>query len=399
MRAGSAVGGRLLESLASRVSQAAERSLLPATVALLFYAAAGQGAFFRPQASVFAAGLLGLALAAGLVNSELVPFLAGIAFLVAGLIAAGLVSGWGANDYQVVAALAAAGATVPLTRHLIAAGQRKSLLEAVSWMGAAGSGIGIVGVVFHQIPWALPAGTLWRNSSTLTYANAAGCFFVLALGASVFLMSEGSSPTRRALAFLTVTGLATTLSRGALVGIVVGLLVLAAFKELAILRPLARPTLAALISFICIVPSITSTPHPLLGLAGVVVGGIVAVIERGGTDRPRHLPIVLLVSGIALLVGLGAASSTIGRFVQRRVAPSSESRTRTWKNTWKLAIEKPFLGYGPGTFSMVEDDPKAGPVLTRYVHNEYLQAFFETGLVGLATILGAIVAFGSWVMR
>jgi hypothetical protein len=388
--AGGSTGAESIRAFASA-------AILPVTVGLVCFATVAQGGFYRSQGSFFAAALLALALASVSSASGLIPLLAGSAVLAAGLATSALATEWGPNAPQILAALGAGTAIVPVTRHLIARGDRTRLLEAVSRIGAGASLVGMIGVALHRAPWALRAGHLWRNSSTLTYANAAGCLFVLTLGASILLLAERPTTGRRLVAFLTLTGLATTLSRGAVVGCVVAVLVLAALGKAGVLRCLLRPAMGALCAFASLLPSIAGRPNPWLALAGGLAGAVLAA--RPGRRRPARTRFAILALLLVTLGAVFAASPGARRVYERRALPNSETRLRTWENSWKLALAEPALGYGPGTFSIVEEDERTGPVLTRYVHNEYLQAFFETGAIGLATVIGALGIFGAWAWR
>ncbi|MGH2829773.1 MAG: O-antigen ligase family protein [Actinomycetota bacterium] len=385
------------DGAAARISTAAEATILPVATGLLFYAAVGQGGFYRAQGSILAAGLTALALATIDRAANMAPLFAGMAALAAGALASGAARGWGPNSPQIVASLVAAAAVVPVARHLIGSVDRERFLSAIAWIGGGSALVGIAGVALHRSPWAIRASGLWRSASTMTYANAAGCLFVLTLGAALLLLGGRSTPSRRTAAFLCMTGLATTLSRGALVGCVVAVAVLAALRAAAMLRTLLRPAGGAAVAFAGLLPSIAGTrPQPLLALAGLVAGCAIAVTPGRARNQARTVAVAL--TGIGLLAAL-AASGVLGRVVERRATLGSETRLRTWGNTLELALRQPVLGHGPGTFSLVEEDPRQGPVLTRYVHNEYLQAFYETGLIGVAGVAGAIGVLGAWVWR
>lgn len=394
-RAGAAA--RACGGLSLQVARAADAAVLPVAIGLLAYAAVAQGGFYRTQGSFFAAALLALALASVRSAAGLGPLLAAAALLSGGVLASGLASGWGANAPQIVAALGAGIAIVPVVRHLVARGERARLLDAVSWIGAGAAIVGLIGVAFHRSPWAMPAGGLWRASSTLTYANAAGSLLLLTLGTSMISLVERPGTARRLAAFATLAGLAATLSRGAVVGALAGLVVLAALRGLSLLRPLLRPAIGALVAFACVVPSIAGPPRPLLAFAGLAAGAAIAVApgRRATSSRIRRATLaVAAIAGISLLASAGA-----GRVLDNRVPLASETRLRTWGNSWRLALQQPLLGAGPGTFAIVENDPRTGPVLTRYVHNEYLQAFVETGAAGVAAIAGAIAILAGWAWR
>lgn len=377
---------------APAITEAAHAAIMPLATGLLCYAAVAQGGFYRTAGSFFAAGLAACALATPLAGIG--PLIGSGVLLCGGLGIGTLASGSGSNAPQIVASLGAALAIVPVVRRIIASGERERMLATISWIGAAASVVGMLGVAFHRTPWAAPASGLWRSASTLTYANAAGSLFVLAAAAAALVLIERSTPARRVAAFLIVTGLATTLSRGAVVAAIVSVATLAVLRRVELLRALVRPACGAVLSLLFFIPSITGAAQPALALAGLFAGGVIATGSRAWS---RNQAIVVLA--VVAVAGAFAASSGAGRVFERRALPASETRLRTWGAVWDQAMNKPLAGHGPGTFSIVENDPKRGPVLTRYVHNEYLQVLFETGAAGLAAVGGATLVLARWVWR
>lgn len=102
--------------------------------------------------------------------------------------------------------------------------------------------------------------------------------------------------------------------------------------------------------------------------------------------------------------GLGASLFAVdffvlsGEFTQlssKFSVETSISRVRIFETTWEAIKEGGFFGYGPGSFSEVykiyesEDE-----IITRYAneaHNEYLQLWFEFGMLGLIWLCGIIL--------
>ncbi len=71
-------------------------------------------------------------------------------------------------------------------------------------------------------------------------------------------------------------------------------------------------------------------------------------------------------------------------------------RGQIWKEGWRLFLEKPWLGGGPGTASLRYDiiwhnDVTGRTVAVTNAHNAYLGYLMNTGLLGLLPYLGAIV--------
>ena len=69
--------------------------------------------------------------------------------------------------------------------------------------------------------------------------------------------------------------------------------------------------------------------------------------------------------------------------------PSFEMRLLSWQSSWKGIEASPVIGTGIGTYSIVSpplrhfDDPDPG----YFAHNEYIQFWLETGLIGLSLII------------
>ena len=70
---------------------------------------------------------------------------------------------------------------------------------------------------------------------------------------------------------------------------------------------------------------------------------------------------------------------------------SSWERTKLWEGTWNMIKEHPVAGFGINTFSdnFPKYKPKDYPDL-RYAHNSYLQMWSEIGIIGLLAFLGLI---------
>lgn len=79
-----------------------------------------------------------------------------------------------------------------------------------------------------------------------------------------------------------------------------------------------------------------------------------------------------------------------------------------WRDTWRLWRDQPWFGCGLGRYH-VEFPAYASPelrqlwpqqrVIVNFAHNEYLQVLAETGVAGIAALLGVLAAFGRWVWR
>lgn len=78
---------------------------------------------------------------------------------------------------------------------------------------------------------------------------------------------------------------------------------------------------------------------------------------------------------------------------------NDQGRFKEWSKIYNAAVEKPIWGWGPGTFKVIyhkkfqtiESKKKHGNYLE--AHNDYLELFFEFGLIGVLTVLILIVDF------
>jgi O-Antigen ligase len=270
------------------------------------------------------------------------------------------------------------------------------LVAAASWLGVAG----------RAGSWAFQAQGLWRASSTLTYPNATAALLatisLLVLGRLV--ATPGSVPLALAATGL-LTGLGATMSRAGALALVVGLLVLAWLLGLgATARAAVGPVAGALAAMLGLLPSMpaASPPRPALALVGLGAGlGLAAIVTR----LPRWPALALaggvLVAGVAGLLlaaggGMGGAAQTVA---QARGNLASPDRTGALHAALQSVSQDPLTGTGPGNADLRWKGHDDGSRLYTYVHNEYLQAAAELGLVGLVLLAILLVAIARLLWR
>ena len=271
---------------------------------------------------------------------------------------------------------------------------------------------GWVGVAWRVGSLAWEGDGIWRASGTLSYPNAAAA--VLVPVALVGLARLAAAP-RSVPLVVAVTGLlagaAATMSRAGAIALLTGLVALAALEGPGrVLRVAAGPCAGALVALAGLVPSMLADgqPRPLLALAGLAAGLAVAVAvaavgpgRRVGAGRG-----VALLAGVALLGGLGAVAvlGGGGGDAYRAVAGSratlaSPERSEALRAATQVVADHPLGGAGPGHTQLRWEGPDGGTRYFSYVHNEYLQVAADLGLVGLALLAVLLVALARLLWR
>lgn len=263
--------------------------------------------------------------------------------------------------------------------------QRELLATVLTGVGALIGFTGWAAVVFRLPSWSTVAEGLLRAGSTLTYPNAAA-----ALMAATAVLSLVLRPTvlTAVMSFLLCAGIGATMSRAGVIALLAGLLALCVFRGVvATLTAAVPPLLGAVLAVGALLPSmrVADAPAPLLAVAGLVAGALVAVgLPRLGRVA---VPVVLLV-----LAGGGVAAFAFADRLATRVSFSSPDRTGATGAALDLVARTPLLGTGPGNGSFFFDRGNEGARVMRYVHNEYLQVLVELGVVGLLAALGVVAA-------
>ena len=98
--------------------------------------------------------------------------------------------------------------------------------------------------------------------------------------------------------------------------------------------------------------------------------------------------VLLFMGGVLYVRGAGRSWSTW-----------TGDRVMVWTVTTAKAMQRPIVGWGPGTFNLwrptfVHEQTKQGLTWTQ-AHNEYLQTLFDTGILGVL----AFPIFAGWLLR
>lgn len=140
--------------------------------------------------------------------------------------------------------------------------------------------------------------------------------------------------------------------------------------------------------------ALTTSRGAILSLmAGLLV--LVAVAARH-VSRHRLLLLAILLPCAYLL---GSVSSASQPAEAQRPLLDATNRLLIWEPAWRLLLERPFWGIGAGNFSFVWP-PFKNPHDTSvgvFVHNDYLQYWIELGLPGLLlTVAIMVLVLRTW---
>lgn len=357
------------------------------------YATVSQGAFYAYQFRVLVAlVILSIALLAARrralwVGGHPMPVMLAVLAAVAG------VSGWSAGSparaVPTVVLIGVLWAVFVVARETDAA-EREALGTAVVVLGVLVAVTGTAGAVLRRTPLALVDGGLWRAASTLTYANASAGFLLLATFLALGRVVQGRRSAPRSLvAYVLVVGLLATLSRGGCVAFVIGVLAFAATTGLRALAARTWPVFAgAAVAALGILPALPERVPARPGIAAATVAAGAALVLVG--RRRGAAPVVALLAAAAVAWGVGAGFDLGTDVTSARLTSGSPDRVDGWGAAFDVFAERPMLGAGPGNAAYAYVDEEGASLVTRFVHNEYLQLLAETGLSGIAVVLAGL---------
>ena len=159
-------------------------------------------------------------------------------------------------------------------------------------------------------------------------------------------------------------------------------------------RRAAPALLAVLYLFAAVVGVAATRSRAGIFLLGLALVGAFAIALRSGALR-RHWR-----AAIGVGLGVGAAAALVLLFglspILERFSNRGELRFEGWPVVLKLADGFLPLGAGIGAFQTLypaaEPLTQVSPVYFNHAHNDYLELWLETGLVGAALL----AAFGAW---
>jgi O-antigen ligase len=144
---------------------------------------------------------------------------------------------------------------------------------------------------------------------------------------------------------------------------------------------------------------------------GLVVGLLAATLI-GGALRPHAIALTLIVAAVGVTYFFAFATQAEQQRLSNISAEGSSSRTDAWQLALQITRDYPVTGVGLGNFQateplyVVEDVNllQIGTILSKnpVTHNAYLQTLAELGIVGLALLLsvvGGALALGHRAVR
>src|SRR5215212_2477659 len=272
-----------------------------------------------------------------------------------------------------------------------------------------------------------------RIGSTVEYPNTAAVVLGMGIALGLGRMTQLRNPFSRGLyaAFILVLGviLYTTFSRGGMVALATGLVVLFAVGErrlqmfmnlLLVLGPLlwlvwsvqGLETFFESVSDESLAAADGSAFQTDLVIA-VLAAFVLQLAYAFLVERYELTPALQRVLGIAAVVAVLAGMGYVGFMIlgeqrgsdgvleavtrqvedtedarDRLSSLSSNSRSIYWRVAWEEWKEHPLTGTGAGTFPYIwlEDRPNFSGV--KQVHNVYLEQGTETGIVGFLALVG-----------
>jgi hypothetical protein len=274
-----------------------------------------------------------------------------------------------------------------------------------------------------------------RLAAPVGYWNSLGMFAVIGVLLALVLARESASRLKRAAAAATVPALVMTLyftySRGAWfclgfglvvvlaaatrrVGLAAAIVALAPWAALAVWRASSsRPLTIAN-------PTIAAAAHDghrlvvwllLAGTCSALVARGIAALDDRLVLPGAWTPAVRVGSGalaISLVIGMTvvfgspttiasktwhafAGNSTSGPTLNARLfSLSGTGRVTQWRVAWEQARTHPIVGSGARTSEIYWNRLRPEPSHVRDVHNLYLQALAELGMIGFALLLLAL---------
>lgn len=262
--------------------------------------------------------------------------------------------------------------------------------------GVTFAAVGLVGVGWRIYPLAMRAQGLWRLAGPVTYANTAG----LLLAVTVLLIAGDEripAPLRRAAFCMTSCALIATMSRGALLALALGGVLVGRSR----LRSLLWPGILSVLASALLLATASSDRSQPLAIVAVAAASALAGFTGRRGPGPARQRIWLAVAAVVLLAtGAGVLSLGglhLGDAVTSRAGSAGLDRGPEWALAWDQARAHPFIGAGPE--QLLVGTSHGIVAVARFAHNEYLQVGADAGLVGIVLLAAVLWAVGSIARR
>lgn len=130
----------------------------------------------------------------------------------------------------------------------------------------------------------------------------------------------------------------------------------------------------------------------ILTFIGLVGFELFRMTRRGQVQFLKRRRIYFVLVGLAVIVLLLAISGEINPQQAEGLLHNVEGRLRTYSIYWELWLEKPWLGYGLGSFNSVNDSAATLQTADALVqmgaaHNVFLQWLLQQGALGVAAMI------------
>jgi len=266
---------------------------------------------------------------------------------------------------------------------------RRLLVGGIVVIGVVEAAIGWGAVVGRWQPDALTGQGLWRAASTLTYENALAAFLTIPalLCLDRLMTAVARRPWWSGAAYVLLVGIGASLSRGGVLGLVIGLAVLGALRGPRHLLAAGPPVVGAVVALACLAPSIPvdASAHVALAGAGLAFGGALAAWTNGSPPLRAGVALVGVVV-LGVLVALVSTGHIAREIAGARLSAASSDRAHEWAAAYDVARHHLLLGVG--TARVLLQWEAGGQLFTAtFAHNEFLQLLVQDGLVGLVVLL------------
>jgi O-antigen ligase len=138
---------------------------------------------------------------------------------------------------------------------------------------------------------------------------------------------------------------------------------------------------------------------------GVWAAAAVVLLTLAAVRRGRHGWVAVAGLGLLCLLLVGLGPGVRERAASAFDVAANVGRTQIWAANVDMVKARPVLGWGYGNYKRFRDPyyvPYPGADNTAHAHNNFLQVWVDTGLVGLAAfvyLFWAILERGLWTYR